>query len=141
MPEPDFKQLRSTLLQAGIAPRHVRRTVIELEEHLEDLIDAEIAAGSDIAIARENAGREMGNLSDVAVAMCACPELQCWAYRYPRFALLIYPLTCMALLPVLPVIASVTHAQQVVRWSACLLFGGFVTAAMFLCLQLAIALT
>ena len=141
MPEPDFKRFRSELLEAGIAPQHVRRTIVELQEHLEDLRAAELASGCDDATARRTAGREMGSLADVAIAMRACPELQCWAYRYPRLAIVVYPLTCLALLPVVPIIAGVTHAQHVARWGACLFFGALVTASMFLCLQLAIALT
>jgi hypothetical protein len=141
MPEPDFKQFRSELLQAGIAPRHIRRTIQELQEHLDDLVAADLALGIDAATAQRSAGREMGELADVAIAMRACPELQCWAYRYPRLAIVVYPLCCLALLPVIPVIAGVTHAQQLARWSACLFFGALVTASMFLCLQLAIALT
>ena len=49
MREPDFKQFRAGLSQAGIAPRHIRRTVMELQEHLDDLIGAELASGSDAA--------------------------------------------------------------------------------------------
>jgi hypothetical protein len=139
MPEPDFRKFRSELLQAGIAPRHVRRTVIELHEHIEDLVEAEIAAGCDADVARQNATREMGDLQDIAIAMRACPELQSWSYRYPHLAVVVYPLTCLALIPVYPVIAGVTHAGQLARWSACLFLGGFVTAAMFLILQLSIA--
>ncbi len=141
MPDPNFKQFRSELLQAGIAPRHIRRTIMELQEHLDDLVEAELVTGCDSATAQRRAGREMGDLSDVAIAMRGCPELQCWAYRYPRLAIVVYPLTCLALLPVVPVIAGVTHAQDVARWSVCLFFGALVTASMFLFLQLAIALT
>jgi hypothetical protein len=140
MREPNFKQFRSELLQAGIAPRHIRRTMLELQDHLDDLVEAELASGCDAAAARRRASREMGNLTDVAIAMRACPELQCWAYRYPRLAIVIYPLTCLALLPIVPVIAGVTHAEQVARWGVCLFFGALVTASMFLILQLAIAL-
>lgn len=141
MPEPDFQGFRHELLQAGISPRHVRRTVVELQEHLDDLIEAKSTSGCDYATALRRARREMGNLTDVAIAMRACPELRCWSYRFPRLALVVYPLTCLALLPVVPVIAGVTHAQHVARWSACLFFGALVTASMFLFLQLAIALT
>lgn len=141
MRELNFRQFRSELLQAGIAPRHVRRTVTELQEHLDDIVEAELASGCDVATARRRAGREMGSLEDVAVAMRACPELQCWAYRYPRLAVVVYPLTCLALLPVVPVIAGVTHAGHLARWGACLFFGAFVTSLMLLFMQLAIALT
>ena len=141
MPEPDFKQFRSELLQAGISPRHVRRTITELEDHLDDLVDAQLASGCDAATAQRRAGREMGSLTDVAIAMRACPELQSWAYRYPRLAVVVYPLTCLALLPAIPVIAGVAHAPQLARWSACLFMGALVTASIFLILQLAIVPT
>ncbi len=140
MPEPDFKQFRSELLQAGVAPRHVSRTIMELQEHLDDIVEAELASGCDAVTAQRRAGREMGCLTDVAKAMRACPELRSWAFRYPRLAVVVYPLTCLALLPVVPVIAGVAHAPQLARWSACLFFGALVTASMFLFLQLAIAL-
>lgn len=139
MPEPDFKQFRSELLQAGIAPRHVRRTIVELQDHLEDLVEAELALGCDAATARQRAGLEMGSLQDVAIAIRACPELRTWEYRYPRLAVVVYPLTCLALLPAIPVFAGVAHAPQLARWGACLLLGALVTASMFLILQLAIA--
>ena len=139
MREPNFKQFQSELLQAGIAPRHVRRTAIELREHLEDIVAAETAAGCDAIEARQNAANEMGDLQEIVLAMRACPELQTWSHRYPRLAVVVYPLTCLALIPVLPVIAGVTHANQLARWSACTIIGGLVTAAMFLVLQLSIA--
>ncbi len=132
MREPNFKQFRSELMQAGIAPRHIRRTLLELQDHLDDLVEAELASGCNATTARQRASHEMGNLTDVAIAMRACPELQCWAYRYPRLAIVIYPLTCLALLPIVPIIAGVTHGQHVARWGACLLFGALVTASMFL---------
>jgi len=140
MPEPNFEQLQSDLLQAGIAARHVRRTVSELREHLDDLIDADISAGNPPNVARQNAVRRMGDLQEVALAMRACPELRSWSYRYPRIAVLVYPLTCLMLLPAIPVIAGVAHAPQVARWGACVLLGGIVTAAIFLFLQLSITL-
>jgi hypothetical protein len=140
MREPNFKQFQSDLLQVGISPRHVRRTACELREHLDDLVDAEIEAGCSVEDARRVAAQQMGDLQDVAVAMQACPELRSWSYRYPRIAVVVYPLTCLALLPAMPVIAGVAHAPQLARWGACMLLGGAVTAAMFLVMQLSISL-
>jgi len=40
-----FEALRETLLIAGIAPRHVRRYLRELDDHLADLTEAQRAAG------------------------------------------------------------------------------------------------
>jgi hypothetical protein len=53
----------------------------------------------------------------------------------------VYPLTCLALLPAMPVLAGVAHASLLARWTTCVLLGGFVTAAIFLVLQLSIALS
>ena len=69
------------------------------------------------------------------------PGLKSWAWRYPRVAMLVYPLACVAALPAVPIIAGVRHAPHVIRWAACLFIGAFVTAAMFLLLQLSITLT
>lgn len=140
MQQPDFRQFRAELLRLGISPRHVRRTVCELREHLEDLVAAELESGNSLADARSVAAEEMGDLQKVAAAMQACPELRSWSYRFPRLAMVVYPLTCLALLPVVPVLAGVAHAQQLARWGACLLTGGVVTASIFLLLQLSISL-
>ena len=51
-------ELRERLLRAGVAPRHVRRYVTELEEHLSDLRAEEEHAGRSKAEA-EQAAREL----------------------------------------------------------------------------------
>jgi hypothetical protein len=140
MREPDFQQFESELLRVGIAPRHVRRTVAELREHLDDLVEAALESGFEIQLARRQAAAQMGDLQQVAIAMRACPEMRSWSYRFPRIAVVIYPLTCLALLPAVPVLAGVAHASVLARWTACVLFGGLVTAAIFLVLQLSIVL-
>jgi hypothetical protein len=140
MHEPNFKQLQSDLLSVGISPRYVRRTVCELREHLDDLVDARLGNGDELDEARSAAAEQMGDLRDVATAMSAYPELQRWSYRYPRIAVVVYPLTCLALLPAVPVLAGVAHAPQLARWGACMLVGGCVTASIFLMLQLSISL-
>lgn len=140
MREPDFQQLQRELLRVGIAPRHARRTVVELREHLEDLVSASMQDGLDRGSAQQMAARQMGDLQQVAIAMRACPELRSWSYRFPRLALVVYPLTCVALLPTLPLLIGIAHASQVARWTACVLAGGVVTAAIFLLLQLSIVL-
>ena len=106
-------------------------------------VKAKVTESSDYYLgttADQVAAQQMGDLQDVAVAMQACPELRSWSYRYPRIAVVVYPLTCLALLPAMPVIAGVAHAPQLARWGACMLLGGAVTAAMFLVMQLSISL-
>lgn len=140
MHEPDFQQFQRELLRVGVAPRHVRRTVIELREHLEDLVSASLQEGVDRRSAEQKAVEQMGDLQQVAIAMKACPELRSWSHRFPRLALLVYPLGCMALIPVMPLFVGIAHASQLARWTACVMVGGFVTAAIFLLLQISIAL-
>lgn len=136
----DFKNFEASLLRAGVAPRHVRRTVIELQEHLEDLVETEIGNGCDERRAYQKALDQMGDMQDVVTAMQARPELLGWARRYPRVAVFVYPLTCLALLPLAPLFAGVAHAPQIARWSLCMMLGALVTATMFLVLQLSILL-
>ena len=140
-PRPDFRGLEASLLAAGIAPRHVRRTVLELRDHFEDLVDAESAGGVERHVAEDRAARQIGSFESVVVAMQARPELQSWARRFPRIAVMVYSLTCVALLPALPVFAGVAHASQIARWSLCMMYGALVTASMFLLLQLSIQWT
>lgn len=141
MPRLDLAELENELLRSGMSPRHVRRTVGELRDHFEDLVDHALAEGTEPTTAQERALEELGNLNDVAAGMRSQPELRSWAYRYPYLALIVYPLTCLALLPAVPVVAGITHAGYLARWAACILLSGVVTAAIFLFMQLSITLT
>ena len=40
MREPDFNELATQLIRHGIVPRHAHRTVNEIRDHYDDLIDA-----------------------------------------------------------------------------------------------------
>jgi hypothetical protein len=141
MPSLKLTQFENDLLRAGISPRHVRRTVSELADHFDDLVDSALAAGAELDSARERALTELGDLHDLTLAIRSHPELRSWAYRFPYVALIVYPLTCLALLPAVPVMAGVAHAGYLAKWVACIFLSGVVTASIFLFLQLSIALT
>ena len=141
MPDLDLTGLRKHLLRAGVAPRHVRRTVAELSDHYDDLLQSELHAGTDPDAARKRALSALGDLRDVAAAIRSRPELRAWSHRMPYLALVVYPLTCLALLPAVPVKAGFAHAGDLARWLTCIFLGGVVTAAMFLVMQLSIVLT
>ena len=141
MPRPDLGKLRSRLLQSGIAPRHVKRAELELGEHFEDLVESGTASGLDQREAERQALRALGDIDLIAAEICARPELRSWAVSYPRLALVVYPVACIAVLPAVPVIAGIANASNVGRWIACALASGLVTAAMLLVLQLSITLT
>ena len=138
MRESDLPDLAKRLLQSGIPARHVRRTVNELRDHFDDLVAEGRAAGRPHDDARHYAASELGAIDDFVARMNDCRELKSWPYRFPRLALVFYPLACLVALPALPVFAGVAHRSSVARWGVALLAAGLVTAAMMLVLQLSI---
>lgn len=140
MSRPDFGILRRELLEAGISPRRTHRAITELNDHFDDIVDAAMADGHNRSDAELMAMEALGELSEVTAGMARQPELKSWAWHHPRLALFVYPLACLAALPAVPVIAGVQHASEIGRWLTCLALGAFVTALMFLVLQLSIIL-
>lgn len=138
MREPDFNDLATRLLESGIAPRHAHRTVNEIRDHYDDLVDAAVEAGASSRDARSCAARELGEMDDLVSQMNARRELKTWAFRYPRAAIVVYPLACLAVLPAMPVNAGIANASLLARWGASLLAAGLFTAALLLVLQLSI---
>lgn len=141
MPRPDFGDFQATLLRSGVSPRHVRRATTELNDHFDDLVGDLLGNDTDVRTAEQRALRALGDLSSIAAEIGSRPELRSWAFRYPRVALVVYPLMCLALLPAVPVIAGVAHAPQLARWATCMLLSALVTAGMLLFMQLSITLT
>ena len=76
-------ELRERLLRAGVAPRHVRRYVGELSDHLADLTAEEERAGRSRRDAAAAAMARLGNADDLASAMIVKPELRAWSARAP----------------------------------------------------------
>ncbi len=72
-------ELRERLLRAGMAPRHVRRYLAELEDHLEDLVEEERSAGRGVA----DALCRLGSVEELARAMEGRRELRGWTARAP----------------------------------------------------------
>lgn len=126
-----FDELERTLRESGVAPRHVRRMVVELYDHLDDLRQAAIARGCDPMEAHTSALRRIGDQRVLVRKVLECPELKSWDHRHPRVALLYYPVAYVLLLPMTPVI---------VRWGTALMLSATITAAMLLAMQLSIAL-
>lgn len=138
MRDPGFPRLKSRLLEKGIPPRHVRRTVAELEDHYRDLVDEAVDNGVSLEEAHKQAAARLGDMDDIIAGMLACPDLRGWAYRHPRIAVVFYPVACLFALPAVPVIAGVSNAPLLARWGASLCLAGLVTATMLLLLQLSI---
>ena len=141
MPKPNFKRFQEDLRHSGVASRHVKRSLMELNDHFDDLVTDELEHGADLDTAERRACKSLGNLQSIALDISSRPELSCWAFRYPRLAMVGYPLMCAAVIPAYPVIAGIAHAPILARWGASVLLGGVITAALMLIMQLSITLT
>ena len=140
MRESDFARVKNRLLCCGIAPRHANRTVGELQDHYHDLLEEAVGEGVSIDDARTRADTQLGEMEVLVAEMESRRELKSWAFRHPHTALVLYPLGCIAMLPVVPIIAGVERATDIARWGTSLLLAGVVTASMLLILQLSIVL-
>jgi hypothetical protein len=97
MPLP-FESVGEQLLRAGIAPRHARRYVVELREHLADLTARERSAGLDPAAASLRARTLLGSDAQLAQAMIDTT---------PRSISALAPWAVFALVPVVVLVAVV----------------------------------
>ena len=140
MREPDFSALANRLLKSGISPRHAHRTVNELRDHYDDLVDAAVDEGANSRNARLSAANELGTMDDFVAEMASRRELKTWAFRYPHLAVVVYPVACLAVLPAMPVFVGIAHRTALMRWGASLLVAGIVTALLLLIMQLSIIL-
>ncbi|MGI9262001.1 MAG: hypothetical protein ACR2QR_08195 [Woeseiaceae bacterium] len=136
-----FDVLRSELLEAGVAPRHVRRIVAELDDHAEDLRSEAYAQGMSGSDATGFALQRIGDQQQIAARILESSDLRCWIYRYPRVARFYLPIAYALLLPATPVFAGFANPGIVLRWGAALMLSAGVTAGIMLALQLAIAIT
>src|SRR4051794_3511287 len=79
-----FDALRARLLTAGVAPRHIRRYLAELDDHLHDLRSHE--GNEAAALAR------LGGVEALARDMIGRPEFRSWTARAPWAMFLLAPL-------------------------------------------------
>lgn len=140
MPEPDFEALHRHLLSSGISPRFVRRTIVELRDHFDDL-KLEIAEqGTSTHEAAHIAAEQLGELDVIADHVKGRLELRRWSYRYPAIGRIALPILCVAALPIAPIMIGANHAQAFIRWGAILGLSALITAGLFLVMQLSISL-
>ncbi|MGC1870410.1 MAG: hypothetical protein WA700_05585 [Acidobacteriaceae bacterium] len=91
-----FHDLRERLLRAGVAPRHVRRYVGELTDHLADLRTGEMRAGRSAADADSAALARLGSMDHLAKAMIEQRHFQSWCARAPWAMFSLAPLLVLA---------------------------------------------
>jgi hypothetical protein len=87
----EFDDLRERLLAGGIAPRHVRRYLRELREHLDDLTAQQRVSGYDGEDAASRARARLGSDQELAAAMLAQKGFRSLAARAPWAVFLILP--------------------------------------------------
>ena len=86
-----FATLRERLLKGGIAPRHVRRYLGELEDHLVELTRCEEDAGYDPAEAAIRARALLGPDDELADAMLKQRDFRSLSARFPWLVFGIVP--------------------------------------------------
>lgn len=78
-----FEGLREILLKSGVAPRHVRRYLAELSEHLDDLTEKQRAQGYEGEDAALRARALLGDDAELAAAMLEQKSLRSLPARAP----------------------------------------------------------
>jgi hypothetical protein len=78
-----FDEVRERLLLAGVAPRHVRRYLTELSEHLRDLVAEEERLGRAGAEAEAAATSRLGGAEELSGAMAGDRRFRSWSARAP----------------------------------------------------------
>jgi hypothetical protein len=128
-----FESLRLELLQSGVAPVYVERTILELREHCDDLEAAALATGLSAEEAARNARATLGNERLIASAILARTELLTFSTRWPRLAHCLQSVATIGTLPGLPLLYCIEHRPELARWSVALgvattLMGAVMTA-------------
>ena len=120
MADPRFDGLREALLEAGVAERKVRRAVMEIESHFQQLIEDECERGTSASEAHLKAHVLLGTNEALVRSYVARPELCTWARRWPPILFMLVPLIayigiCAATLVAALVIANhmAPHLHQV----------------------------
>jgi hypothetical protein len=113
-----FESLRPELLESGVSPFYVDRTIEELSDHYADLVAAARAAGSSPAEADRDARAALGDERTIAAAVRAHPELLAFCARWPRVAQCLNSATALGALPGAPLVFCLEHRPQLARWGA-----------------------
>ena len=115
-----FESLRLELLQSGVAPVYVERTILELREHYDDLEAAALAAGLSAEEAACDAHVTLGNERLIASAILARTELLAFSTRWPRLAHYLQSAATIGALPGLPLLYCIEHRPELARWGVAL---------------------
>ena len=113
MRDTQFESLRLDLLQRGVTPVYVERTILELREHCDDLVSAALSAGLGADEATRMARATLGDERTIAAAILSHTELLTFSTRWPRVA---HCLQSAATMPGLPLLYCIEHRPELARW-------------------------
>ena len=108
-----FQELRERLLRGGVAPRHIRRYLNELSDHLADLTKEEERAGHSRANAEAAAIVRLGTVDTLAKAMLDQRRFRSWCARAPWAMFSVTPLLLLL---------SAYLVSALILWSGWLMF-------------------
>ncbi len=106
MHEQTLLNVREGLLRAGIAPRHVKRYVTELRDHLTDLVARERSAGLDLKAAEAKAWTFLGTDTQLVQAMIDRGTPRSFSARAPWVMFGMLPLVTLVILTILLAVGS-----------------------------------
>jgi hypothetical protein len=109
MPFP-FERLRERLLYAGVSPRHVRRYMAELSDHVADLEDEAKRSGHPRPEA--SALERLGRPDDLAKAMIERTELRAWTARAPWAVFLFGPSLLLVVIDILSILSMMAIVKM-----------------------------
>jgi hypothetical protein len=107
-------RLAERLLRGGVGLRHVRRTLRELRDHREDLLQRLMDQGLDEAAATREAQQQLGDQDTLVAQMIARPELRSRARRFAWLLFVVGPLPLVCVLGLLSIgivagVAQIPH--------------------------------
>jgi hypothetical protein len=139
MRAPEYKCLRLTLLESGIAPRFVERTILELREHYVDIELDALNSGLSASAAAAHARATLGSEVAIVAAVRARPELLSFAHRWPACARRLRAIAFYALLPAVPIVYCAQRRSAIARWGVSIGVAFVLTGGLLFLLQQAIA--
>ncbi|HEY8521979.1 MAG TPA: hypothetical protein VIN61_18050 [Gammaproteobacteria bacterium] len=131
MPSPGFEGLKIALSKAGVSPVYIQRTILELGEHWEDLMQDAVAAGMTAEEAARWADAALGTEETIAAAVLSRPELRGWTYRWPWLAVCLRCLAQCAALPLVPVTVCWNRGALIARWAVSVMLALVLTSSLF----------
>lgn len=139
MSAPDFSRLRLRLLEGGLAPRFVERTIRELQEHSTDIECDALNAGVPASAAAAMARSALGSDAAIAAAALEQRELLTWVHRWPRCARSLRAAAFCMILPAVPVVYCTQRGGSIARWGASVSLAVLATGAWLLIMQMTLA--